>query len=428
MRVIVTAWGSGGDVLPFLTIGRELARRGRDVTFVGNPAFASAARAAGLTFVPAGTAAEYDAFTTDPGLWSWRHFATRLFDHWTRALDAYQDALLAAASAGPAVLVSHVLVAGARTTADALGMPLVTVALSPMLLGTPDAPAHPARPLPAWTRGLGPRGRRLAFRAIRAGGRLAGQPWASVTGRDRYTHRVTILRARAGLPPTDAWLLSTRRVIGAWPDWFAALGPDASPSAVLTGFVLPDTDTTDPRGLDALDRVRALDAPPVVFTTGTVASHEHAFYHAAVGACRRLGWPGVLIMPRTMRPPDALPDHVVRIEYAPFDRLLPHARALVHHGGIGTAAEALAAGIPQVMLPIAADHFDNAERVERLGVGVSVPRDRITAERLVRVLRQVTGSAGMADRCRAWQTRIERPAGRRHAADIIEAEALGAAG
>ena len=58
----------------------------------------------------------------------------------------------------------------------------------------------------------------------------------------------------------------------------------------------------------------------------------------------------------------------MHVPYAPFSALMPRLRALVHHGGIGTSAQALAAGIPQLVVPFAHDQFDNAARLRRLGV------------------------------------------------------------
>src|SRR6202012_1799180 len=55
--------------------------------------------------------------------------------------------------------------------------------------------------------------------------------------------------------------------------------------------------------------------------------------------------------------------------YVPLRALLPRCAALVHHGGIGTTAEALRAGVPQVIVPLAFDQFDNAARVRALGAG-----------------------------------------------------------
>ncbi len=65
-----------------------------------------------------------------------------------------------------------------------------------------------------------------------------------------------------------------------------------------------------------------------------------------------------------------LPNHVLQRAYAPLGALLPSCAGLVHPGGIGAMSLALAAGVPQVLLPCAHDQFDNAERLVRLGCGM----------------------------------------------------------
>ena len=54
--------------------------------------------------------------------------------------------------------------------------------------------------------------------------------------------------------------------------------------------------------------------------------------------------------------------------YAPHSLLFPRAAAIVHHGGIGTLAQALRSGRPQLIVPYFADQLDNAARTARLGV------------------------------------------------------------
>ena len=63
-------------------------------------------------------------------------------------------------------------------------------------------------------------------------------------------------------------------------------------------------------------------------------------------------------------------DRVLQRPFLPMRALLPRCAAIVHHGGIGTAALAYAAGIAQVVTPFAHDQFDNAARVARSGCGV----------------------------------------------------------
>ena len=81
--------------------------------------------------------------------------------------------------------------------------------------------------------------------------------------------------------------------------------------------------------------------------------------------------------------PPQLPRRVVTARYAPFSKLLPGAAAIVHHGGVGTTSQALRAGIPQVVVPMAFDQFDNAQRVYNLSCGSWLPMTRCTSRRLL---------------------------------------------
>src|SRR5262249_51516726 len=149
------------------------------------------------------------------------------------------------------------------------------------------------------------------------------------------------------------------------------------PSQVaLTGFVIYDRDSTSCQP-ERSTLPPIADDSPVVFTAGTGMMHAGEFFRTAVEACRRLGVPGCLITRHSEQVPDALPPGVVHLPYAPFSELLPRARAIVHYGGIGTIAQALLAGIPQLVVPQAFDQIDNANRLARLGVSGSNLKGRL---------------------------------------------------
>ncbi|MCA1595807.1 MAG: hypothetical protein LC772_05230 [Chloroflexi bacterium] len=88
---------------------------------------------------------------------------------------------------------------------------------------------------------------------------------------------------------------------------------------------------------------------------------------------------------------------------------------------MGTTAEAIAAGMPQVMIPLAFDQFDNAARAARLGVGRTLPRHRLTAERLTGMIQAVLNSPEMANACAQLRSRVEPEAPLRRAVELIEA-------
>jgi rhamnosyltransferase subunit B len=107
-------------------------------------------------------------------------------------------------------------------------------------------------------------------------------------------------------------------------------------------------------------------------------------------------------------------------DYVPLRTLLPHAAALVHHGGIGTTAEALRAGTPQLVVPLAHDQFDNGARVTALGVGASLPAGRLNEGRLVRALGDLLEAPGLGERTRAVAERFQPAAGIDRMCDALE--------
>ena len=128
-------------------------------------------------------------------------------------------------------------------------------------------------------------------------------------------------------------------------------------------------------------------------------SHGHEFFDAAAEACRLLGRRGLLLTRHTEHLPATLPPGVIHVPYAPFSELLPRCAALVHHGGIGTTAQALAAGVPQLVMPMSHDQPDNAERLRKLGVGDEVSVKKFRAPAVAAKLRGLIESDEVARRC-----------------------------
>jgi UDP:flavonoid glycosyltransferase YjiC (YdhE family) len=134
-------------------------------------------------------------------------------------------------------------------------------------------------------------------------------------------------------------------------------------------------------------------ADPLVYVTlGTVFNDDLALFQTAVEAARELGI-RVVVTLGPGKDPAALgpqPSHVTVEQFIPQAELLPACAAVVSHGGSGTFLAALAAGVPQVLLPQAADQFLNAQAAEEGGVAIAVPRAEVTVTRvrdaLVRVI------------------------------------------
>ncbi len=131
--------------------------------------------------------------------------------------------------------------------------------------------------------------------------------------------------------------------------------------------------------------------PLVYVTFGSVAAQRPdifpALYRSTIDALAPLAVRVLVTIGRERDPEDLGPRpanvHVER--WVPQADVMPHAKAMVSHGGSGTLRAGLAAGIPQVVLPLFADQPDNAERVDALGAGIAPGRDGL-ADAVERVL------------------------------------------
>jgi UDP:flavonoid glycosyltransferase YjiC (YdhE family) len=145
-----------------------------------------------------------------------------------------------------------------------------------------------------------------------------------------------------------------------------------------------------------------------------------AFFRAAIEACKQLNRRGILLTRHSDHLPASLPDNVIHVDYAPFSLLLGRVAALVHHGGIGTSAQALANGAPSLVAPMAHDQFDNAERMRRLGVATVVPASRFTGRRVANALRGLLDSADLRRNVADVAARFEGVDGLEASCDILE--------
>ena len=119
--------------------------------------------------------------------------------------------------------------------------------------------------------------------------------------------------------------------------------------------------------------------------------------------------------------PQGLPPGVAAFGYVPFSDLLPHAAAFAYHGGIGTLAQGIKAGIPHLAVPSAHDQFDNGWRITQLGLGRSIPERRYRAAGVARTLAALLDDESVRERCRAYAARMDPDAALRRACELIEA-------
>lgn len=393
MHIIVIAVGSAGDVYPLLGLSRTFAKCGHRVSFCTSPAFAGAVDRCGLRLLPFGTKEEYYAAINNPALWNPR---TSLKTLWKAVAVRIRPLfeLLQAEADNDTIMAAHPWAFGARLLQEKHGVPLVSLQISPStFLSARRPPIHKQFTPPMF----------LPY-AVRA-----GLLWAFDRGvLDRIcAPDINHLRSGLGLPPVKRiigrWMHSPQGVLGLFPDWFAAPQTDWPPKVTLTGFPLFD-EAEFAKVDDELESFLAKGPAPIVFTPGSTLVDGMSYYTAATAALDALGCRGLFLAGQGTSLPQLRPNILAR-SYVPFSRLLPRARALVHHGGIGTASHALAAGIPQLVTPFAHDQFDNAARVEKLGCGVQIG-SHASGRDMLNALKHLLANERIQNNCTFFRAKV----------------------
>jgi len=396
MRILIYALGSAGDVHPFAGIGRALQARGHEVFVITSPYYEDLVRRAGLGFRPLGSIADFERVQADPHLW---HPTKGLPSIIRNAVDPSYAPILEHARElhlpGRTLILASTLGWAAMAVKELLGIPVATVHLAPSLfISSHRQPQLHGAPVPQaaprWLKSL--------------------QWWAAEKVVDFHVlPALNRFRKAHGLPPARAMLShwhSPDRVIALFPDWFGPPQPDWPKQTRLTGF--PMFDESGLRELPAgLEDFLNAGEPPLVFTPGSAMSQGGTFFREAAGALKLLGRRGILLSRFAATIPADLPDGVRHFPYIPFSQVLPRAAALVHHGGIGTCAQALRAGIPQLIQPMAHDQLDNLGRLRELGVGDGLHPRQFKAKRIAAMLDRLLHDPALKARARAVSQRFD---------------------
>jgi UDP:flavonoid glycosyltransferase YjiC (YdhE family) len=421
MRILLVPFGSHGDVHPFLGLGQALRARGHRVTFLIDVYFGPLVRGLGFEAVLIGEAGRFEGVMRDPDLWHPRRGFAVIARGITEYARLAYPRIAELYEPGDTVAVGGSLAFGVRLAQETLGLPAATVHLQPSVLhSNHETPVYPGLEMLCW---WPRRVKRLLFDLI----------YSRVVD-PKIVPDLNAFRAELGLPPVRdvmrGWLHSPQRVLGLFPDWFGPPQPDWAPGTTLVGFPLYDErDATPlPAGLDDFLAAGA-GPPPIVFTPGSANLQSRPFFEAAADACVRLGRRGLLLTRHPGPVPERLPEGVRHVAYAPFGLLLPRVAALVHHGGIGTAAQAMAAGVPQLVMPLAHDQYDNAARMQRLGVARTLRPKRFRGPAVAAALAQLLDSPEVARSCQAVAARFAAgPRPMEAACDAVEALARAGAG
>jgi sterol 3beta-glucosyltransferase len=400
--VTLAPYGSRGDLQPFLALARMMRERGDDVIVAIDAAHRGAVEATGVRahVLPCPQHAALGAHTESLARASARDFLRILTEaHILPGLVATMQSLRDVCR-DTGLIVASPLQLAAPIVAELLRVPWATVTSTPLSVPTPE----------------------VETTAGSAAGLTAGADDTAghldAPLRERADRAVSELREALGLDVTVDVLglggLSQHRTAVTVSPCFTPRPADWPDHVRLSGFVFGDLPPGGTAGTDGLRRL--LEQPDVIAVcAGSMAPAMleplMPFYRAVVDAIRELGARPLLLG-------TGLPDGPVAgglaVTYAPLSSIYDRCSAVIHHGGTGTTALALRAGVPALVVPWASwavDRAFNAARIEATGAGLTIAPQRLDASTAAAALRALLDEPSYREAARALKECLRREDG-----------------
>ncbi|GFE71947.1 glycosyltransferase [Chroococcus sp. FPU101] len=379
-KIVINTIGSLGDLYPYLAISKELKQRGYNPIIAAQESLREFVEPEGIEFRAIRPDVEQYFSRTELVERTFRPdgikflFSEVLLPH---LQDSYND--LGEICQDARLLISHPIAFAAPLVAQKTRIPWISTALAP-------ASFFSAHDLPIFNPKLNLQGFPLWFKRL----------FIQFSKFSFYStsHPIQKLRKELGLPPAKDPFFDDQNspdlILGLFSPLLAPPQPDWPAQARLTGFSY--FEPIDYKLPDELREFLKKGTAPLIFTLGSSAVEVgKTFYSESAMAAKKLGERAVLLTGRNLgnKPSDLLDDTIIAVDYAPHFLLFPFGKAIVHQGGIGTTAQALKAGKPMLVVPFGADQFDNAARVERLGVGKTLFLKHYQTQEIVLTLTKI---------------------------------------
>lgn len=413
-RIVLNTFGSFGDVHPYMAIALELRERGHYPVIATSDLYREKMLASDFEFVPVSPhlppPQEQDVEMMEkvmhPRSGSSFLLNEMLFPY---LRESYAD--LMQAVVGADLLVTHPICFAGPLVAQKRGMPWVSTVLAPAsLFSAYDPPRPPFWPWMRHLRLLGPRFMSLFLNQAK-----------KIYRNETYEE----FREELGLPDRGHPLFegshSPDLVLALFSELFAQPQPDWPPNTQATGFAFYDgrNELEMPSELnDFLDH----GAPPIIFTLGTSAVWvARDFFRESIAAAQLLNRRAVLLIgDERNKIAEPLPPGIIAVDYAPFETLLERGCVMIHHGGVGTTAQGLRAGIPTLIVPFAFDQPDNAAHAERLGTSRTLPRNKYKRANVAKELDKLLHDPRYALRAKMVGEQLRKERGAARACEAIE--------
>jgi len=382
MKITILSYGSRGDVQPFIALARGLQKNGHEVRIAAPHRFADFVARYGIPFAPlAGDPEQISKAFNDAG-----HNALKM----VRAIRDYVNSIaldvsraaFAACDDADLIIHSFLFTTGGHSLAYTRGVPDVSIQTFPVFAPTR---AYPPVALSSLPPGL------LSYF-----GHWLNTQIFWYGGNSGYNQK------RKGHPDIFSfdlfWPFDEKPPRRATPLLFAVSptvlppAPDSVNRASVVGYFFLDS-PADYQPPAELARFLEAGPAPVCVTFGSMI-HRKAdrIAESILSAIRIAGQRAIILTGWDGWKERDSSDDVLFLESAPHDWLLPRCKAVIHHGGAGTTAAGLRAGIPNIVIPFAGDQMFWGKRVHAIGAGPRpIPVQRLNAERLASAIVEAEG-------------------------------------
>lgn len=414
MRVTITTSGSRGDVEPFLALGLGLASAGNEVTVAAPEPFGELVRSRGLRFHPVGSDPRETTrrmLEEGEGLRNFARNAARalrpiLADMLLGYREACEDA--DAIVYTPIGFFGHAL-------AESFDVPRFGAGVQPIFARTDAFPSGFVPPLPG---GLGwypsfPLARLYNYASYVATEQVL---WQAI--RKPVNDSLREIPGMRPYPMSGPFgRIRREREPGAlgWSNNILPKPPDWGSEFEVTGYWFLPSDGNWRPPPELLDFLESGPTPISVGFGSMNNAGETDFAHITdivLEAIKRTRQRAVLLTGWGNLGAGDLPDEIFAVEEAPHDWLFPRVSSAVHHGGAGTTAASLRAGIPTATVPFFTDQPFWGSRISHLGVGPEpIPRKRLSAQRLAAAIDRATSDPIMRSQARLLGERIRSETG-----------------
>ena len=415
-RITLIAFGTRGDVQPAIALGKGLRECGHQVTVLAGANFKEWIESHGLK--AAVTHINIQEIMESEGGQDWverghnpiiqMRIMRRLLlqSGFQMALDAWE-----ACQGADVIISSFTSDVYCVSIAKKLGAKHISAPLQPTLMSTRDGHVLLSAPIP----------NRVSL-ANYLFGKILIEPAAwRLYGDLSNRFRQEILK----LPPQSHHQNKAARlemlIVHAYSKYVVPHPKDWPDNYHTAGYFFLNEDTAWQPPNDLLDFIEA-GPPPICIGFGSMTGRDPRKMTDVVRrAVKRSGQRAVLLSGWGKFGEADLPNTIYSLPQAPHNWLFPRMSAVIHHGGAGTTAAGLQAGIPSILIPHFADQPFWANRVEDLGVGPKgIIRHRLTAENLADAIIEATTNPDIQHKAAELGKKIRAENGVRQAVELIE--------